>query len=186
MKISYCSPNCQKTHWPEHKKKCEKRVVKPPPVVCANCKSEGPKFKCTGCREIDYCSAECQKTHWSEHKKLCAGAVKNVQPAKRREFDLAATKTEYDNHMKKLLDELAYKGKFMYGMTSGELCPLLFEISRYALMHDQPADEYAQRLFKLLNKWQCANPLDKYMELTIQHFDPVRHFFNLKANKRLF
>jgi len=89
-KVYYCSKECQKQHWNEHKSVCENKSKSPKMqknYTCSfcYCSSFGQKFQlCGGCinkskpseNQMDfqgtyYCSQNCQKQHWKEHKKVC-------------------------------------------------------------------------------------------------------------------
>ena len=40
-------------------------------LVCSNCSSIGPKFKCLGCEMAFYCNERCQEKHWYVHVQKC-------------------------------------------------------------------------------------------------------------------
>jgi tetratricopeptide (TPR) repeat protein len=68
---SYCSRECQKAGWSEHKKTCE-----PPStslfVNCQNCMTLIKTLRvCSKCKNAYYCSRKCQLQHFSQHKPTC-------------------------------------------------------------------------------------------------------------------
>lgn len=106
-KVRYCSRECQKKAWPEHKSRCTeplrscvwesasalaeelmesvpvKETPKSGPIdeshKCAECGflSAGATL-CAGCREVYYCDEECQNVHWRDHKAACRAAARRL------------------------------------------------------------------------------------------------------------
>ena len=74
----YCSKECQRQDWNEHKTKCipipldiNKNFARK--SVCGTCEDDlDEELECIGCRSIQYCSKKCQMTHWKKgHKDEC-------------------------------------------------------------------------------------------------------------------
>jgi hypothetical protein len=80
----YCSAECQKVHWKEHKLSCVNGGKEEGRNPCANrCGKEGRAQPGGGeGRPAVYCSAECQQVHWAEHAKhrsmLCGSDGQNL------------------------------------------------------------------------------------------------------------
>src|SRR6266536_2388050 len=76
----YCSEECQKIDWKEHKKSCKKPlVVKTDDSLftmdgCYVCQKP-TNTRCSKCHQTYYCSKECQKIDWKEHKKSCGNPL---------------------------------------------------------------------------------------------------------------
>jgi hypothetical protein len=69
---SYCNAECQKAHWPIHKKACKL-------ITCQHCeKLEATKLfpKCARCQHVFYCGSDCQVADWPNHKKDCKKKLK--------------------------------------------------------------------------------------------------------------
>ncbi len=71
-KIRYCGPECQKKHWPTHKKSCTKKHGQDDEAKCGACTKSGKTLNvCGGCEKVRYCGVECQRKHWPTHKYSC-------------------------------------------------------------------------------------------------------------------
>ena len=71
-KVQYCSKECQRVHWKEHKSNCKESSTAPTttPTSCAQCKKQCICIPCS-CGSVFYCSAECQRLDWPLHKDKC-------------------------------------------------------------------------------------------------------------------
>ena len=75
-KFQYCSMECQRAHWNEHKFICKPLCIAltSTPTWCAKC-----KFKCIcitcPCGSVFYCSAYCQRLDWPLHKDKCTSTL---------------------------------------------------------------------------------------------------------------
>ena len=79
--VRYCSRECQKKHWKEHKPSCLKSVEmtkKSPATSLSRCDGCGEMFaslkKCP-CHKAAYCSVACQKKEWPKHKTVCTNRL---------------------------------------------------------------------------------------------------------------
>ena len=83
-KARYCSKECQKKAWRDHKPSCYtpkeqklmRKVAKETTVkacnVCSKTRiSTGKRLHHCPCKLVRYCSVECQKKDWPEHRKVC-------------------------------------------------------------------------------------------------------------------
>ena len=73
----YCSAECQRADWKEHKKVCSETKPDISGDGCHKCHKEKSRegknlLKCSRCGAARYCSAECQRGDWKEHKKVCS------------------------------------------------------------------------------------------------------------------
>ena len=73
--VSYCSKECQTSHWKEHKKDCKTKNESTSAPVLKECGEDSCKKtsgrNCSRCKMVSYCSKECQKKDWKRHKKNC-------------------------------------------------------------------------------------------------------------------
>lgn len=82
----YCSQDCQRKDWKEHKKVC-KALKKNVPAsssltsqsdatetTCGGCKRESSSLRPCPCHKVAYCSTNCQRTDWIRHKVDCTAA----------------------------------------------------------------------------------------------------------------
>ena len=88
--VWYCSEECQKFAWKQHKSTCDPKIgsgeakcqpkMANTPCGRVNCPNEGNK-KCTRCKNVSYCSKGCQKEDWSIHKAHCKTEAKQSAPS---------------------------------------------------------------------------------------------------------
>ena len=72
LSVLYCSKECQKQHWREHKVLCCKQPIENT-SKCSYCNTVSDQLKrCTTCFSAQYCNRECQKRHWKEHQLHCS------------------------------------------------------------------------------------------------------------------
>ena len=73
LSVKYCSKECQRKHWSEHKMVCKQQSeVLNKFSACSYCfKKSGSLKKCTLCHAAQYCDKECQTKHWKIHKLQC-------------------------------------------------------------------------------------------------------------------
>ena len=71
-KVRYCSKECQRAHWKEHKSNCKpsSRAPTTTPTSCVQCKKQCICIPCS-CGSVFYCSAYCQRLDWPLHKDKC-------------------------------------------------------------------------------------------------------------------
>jgi MYND finger len=109
----YCSPSCQKKHWPSHRHACRAVGTAPPlprgtkfsaPLddaatmrkmmvdsgeiapreACGNCGKVGPDLKkCAKCLNRWFCGRECQLKDWTLHRTVCRAAPPFVAASQR-------------------------------------------------------------------------------------------------------
>ena len=84
----YCSQECQRKDWKEHKKVCKtlKETVPASSSLathsddiktnCGGCKKESSSLRPCPCHKIAYCSTSCQRMDWTRHKADCTAAKK--------------------------------------------------------------------------------------------------------------
>ena len=92
-KAWYCSQECQRSDWKEHKKVCKPLNEANPATSteqdksnsaflptamtkCGGCERESSSLRPCPCHKIAYCSTACQRMDWTRHKKDCTAATK--------------------------------------------------------------------------------------------------------------
>ena len=73
LSVKYCSKECQRKHWSEHKMVCKQQSeVLNESTACSYCSKVSSSLKkCTLCHAAQYCDKECQTKHWKIHKLQC-------------------------------------------------------------------------------------------------------------------
>jgi hypothetical protein len=86
--VLYCSKECQKKHWKDHKVLCCKQPIEVT-SQCSYCNTVSSQLKrCTVCLSAQYCNRECQQKHWKEHKLRCCSKLEDGSTRKPTDFEL--------------------------------------------------------------------------------------------------